>query len=90
MRNGINSGISASDKALFAEMNSSIPEISPHGTRDGNFSGVNLVDFADTCWWSSTLCTKPYKYGLPDDLIATNVSELNDCAIIMDLVAIGI
>lgn len=68
------SGISTEDKALFASINASIPNIAPHGTRDGNFTGVNLADFVDTCWWSSTLCNTPANStGLPPDIVSAPV-----------------
>ncbi|KAI5477444.1 chitin deacetylase, carbohydrate esterase family 4 protein [Pseudohyphozyma bogoriensis] len=46
------SGILASDIAIFTAMNSSIPDIAPKGTRDGNFTSVNYNDTDPDCWWS--------------------------------------
>ncbi|KAL8280190.1 hypothetical protein RQP46_007520 [Phenoliferia psychrophenolica] len=50
-------GIPATDKAIFTQMNSSIPKIAPRGTRDGNFTGVVYSDTDPDCWWSWSTCT---------------------------------
>ncbi|KAL8277230.1 hypothetical protein RQP46_010403 [Phenoliferia psychrophenolica] len=48
-----NAGIPASDKALFASMNSSIPKIAPKGTRAGDFTSVKGYTAADPdCWFT--------------------------------------
>ncbi|KAK4702579.1 hypothetical protein P7C70_g3647, partial [Phenoliferia sp. Uapishka_3] len=54
-------GATAYDKALFAKMNSSIPKISPKGTRAGDFSSVSYNSTDPDCWhdseflWSDSL-----------------------------------
>ncbi|KAI5477439.1 chitin deacetylase, carbohydrate esterase family 4 protein [Pseudohyphozyma bogoriensis] len=62
------SGILASDIAIFAAMNASIPDIAPRGTRDGDFDGVDYADSDDDCWWTYEHCTTPKLAGLPDDI----------------------
>ncbi|GAA5993352.1 hypothetical protein JCM10908_001443 [Rhodotorula pacifica] len=65
-----NPGISASDRALFASINTSIPDIPVRGNRYGDFSGVQYDQQADPdCWWSSTHCVTPKLPGLADDIV---------------------
>ncbi|GAA5823195.1 hypothetical protein JCM11251_007520 [Rhodosporidiobolus azoricus] len=54
---------------LFNSLNSSIPNIAPKGTPEGDFTGVNYDGNADSeCWWTWKQCTTPKLEGLPDDI----------------------
>ncbi|GAA6043436.1 hypothetical protein JCM8097_002857 [Rhodosporidiobolus ruineniae] len=67
------SGITQDDKAIFAAMNSSIPNIAPRGTRAGDFTGVVYNGDKDPdCWWSYNKCTSPKLAGLPKDVTKCN------------------
>ncbi|KAL8290260.1 hypothetical protein RQP46_003199 [Phenoliferia psychrophenolica] len=62
-------GATAYDKALFAKMNGSIPNIKPKGTPTGDFSSV-VYNATDTdCWWSWSKCTTPKIKTLPADIV---------------------
>ncbi|GAA6006031.1 hypothetical protein JCM10207_007317 [Rhodosporidiobolus poonsookiae] len=65
-------GIAASDKELFASINSSIPDIAPRGTRAGDFSSVSYTDADPDCWWSWNKCTSPKLKGLQKDVTRCN------------------
>lgn len=55
--------------AIFTAMNSSIPNISPKGTRAGDFTGVTYDESTDdACWWTETKCTTPKIPGIPSDI----------------------
>jgi len=73
----------ASDKAIFTKMNTSIPDISPRGTRDGDFDSVKYDATTDPdCWWTDTTCTSPKLAGLPDDI--TTCPEANTWGFTLD------
>lgn len=63
----------ADDIALFASMNSSIPNIPPKGTRAGDFTGL-VYDYTTdpACWWSATHCVKPKIETIPTDMTTCN------------------
>ncbi|KAG0661302.1 hypothetical protein C6P46_004073 [Rhodotorula mucilaginosa] len=78
-----NPGISAADRALFASINSSIPNIPVRGNRYGDFSGIQYDKQADPdCWWSSTHCVTPKLPGLLNDTVACN--EANTWGLTLD------
>ncbi|GAA5859831.1 hypothetical protein JCM8547_004346 [Rhodosporidiobolus lusitaniae] len=77
------SGIPQSDKDLFYSLNSSIPSISPRGTRAGDFSGVTYDGDTDPdCWWSWNKCTTPKIKTLPKDV--TRCAEPNTWGFTLD------
>ncbi|GAA5876909.1 hypothetical protein JCM8547_006308 [Rhodosporidiobolus lusitaniae] len=55
--------------ALYDSLSSSIPDIAPKGTSDGNFTGVNYDGNTDAdCWWTWKQCTTPKLEGLSPDI----------------------
>ena len=76
-------GALTADKAVFTKMKSSIPNIAPRGTRDGDFSGVKYDDSKDPdCWWTDTNCVKPKLAGLPNDI--TSCPEAHTWGLTLD------
>ncbi|GAA6063372.1 hypothetical protein JCM10212_000311 [Sporobolomyces blumeae] len=63
-----NSGITQSDRDLFAQLNASIPDIAPRGTRAGDFTGVSYDSSDPDCWWTYNKCTTPKIKTIPDDV----------------------
>ncbi|GAA5891304.1 hypothetical protein JCM8208_002579 [Rhodotorula glutinis] len=55
--------------ALFQSLNSSIPNIAPKGTPQGDFSSVNYNYGEDPdCWWTGTTCRTPKREGIKPDV----------------------
>lgn len=65
--------IPASDSyasSIFSAMQTGIPNISPKGTTNGDFSGVTYDTASDPdCWWTETGCTTPKTEGIPSDVV---------------------
>lgn len=77
------SGISAADRALFASINSSVPNIPVRGNRYGDFSGIQYDKQSDPdCWWSSTHCVTPKLPGLLNDTVECD--EANTWGLTLD------
>lgn len=63
-------GNDSDGQSLWSSLQSSIPQISPKGTSDGNFSQVVYNGVTDPdCWWSYTNCVTPKHAGLSPDIV---------------------